>query len=376
MLAAMCPRSNGPGRPISNATRRFAPTALAWGLLVLTATDVSRAQEMIQVSVGAKRFIGAPLFVSTEQVLLMLRDGRIRELPGTRDAKVERLSDRFEAYSAQEVRGRLRREFDERFDITLTNHYVIVHPKGHGDAWGRRFETLLAHFIRYFAIRGMEIDRPSVPLVALVMHDRNEFFDYARSRGDRIAPTVVGYYSSGTNRIALYESGRSGAEPPASDLATIYHEAAHQAAFNTGVHSRLASPPNWASEGLGTLFESPGVWGGSPNGDRAAKTNARMLQAFRATFGPNGQRLDLRSMIDGDELFDSDPEGAYARAWAVSFFLAETRPAEYAAYLAHTAGKPDFHRTSVEERRHDWETFFPDPVEALEIQLRRFTERL
>jgi len=81
-------------------------------------------------------------------------------------------------------------------------------------------------------------------------------------------------------------------------------------------------------------------------------------------------------MIDGDELFDSDPEGAYARAWAVSFFLAETRPSEYAAYLAHTAAKPDFHRTSLDERRHDWETFFPDSLDALEIQLLRFVERL
>ena len=37
---------------------------------------------------------------------------------------------------------------------------------------------------------------------------------------------------------------------------TIIHEAAHQTAFNTGVHTRCGDSPRWLVEGLGTMFEA------------------------------------------------------------------------------------------------------------------------
>ena len=104
---------------------------------------------------------------------------------------------------------------------------------------------------------------PEVPMVVIVFDTRNDFLHYGISDGFRPGPEVLGYYSSRTNRVAMYDATRF-RHPTRGDwrqsAAMLVHEAAHQAAFNTGIHSRWTSPPQWLAEGLATLFEARGVW--------------------------------------------------------------------------------------------------------------------
>ncbi len=72
-------------------------------------------------------------------------------------------------------------------------------------------------------------------------------------QGDKIDSRVLGYYSSRSNRITLYDVGGTAAGSAAwhQNADTIIHEATHQTAYNTGVHRRFAQTPKWVVEGLG-----------------------------------------------------------------------------------------------------------------------------
>ena len=358
-------RASHSGR--SNVVRSHLIWTLILSLSVApTLQQQAAAEELICVSVGTKRYIGDPLFMSQSQILLLLRDGRLRELPGTSEAQVQRVGDRFEPYTHQQVRSRLSREFGSNFEISVTRDYVVVHPVGEGHRWTVQFEELYANFVHYFAVRGWEPAEPKVPLVAIVLHDRREFLDYAESRKDSIDPSVIGYYSSHSNRIALYDAG---SQATAENLSTIYHEAAHQTAFNIGVHHRFTPPPRWAAEGLGTLFETPAVWSANTYATRDGRINQRMLREFQRQVGNQADRIDLARLIESDDWFSTDPSGAYARAWAVSYYLSETRPYQYVEYLKRTAAKQPFQRVSSEERWADWNAVFSDDLRSLEMHI-------
>lgn len=356
-------------------TWRLALTVVVTSWLAISQIPTHRveADELVCVTVGDKRYVGDPLFISNSQILLLLRDGRLRELPGTSSVRIEKVAESFQPYTQQEIRGRLTREFGPNFEISMTRHYVVVHPVGQGDHWTVQFEELYAHFVHYFGTRGWQLEEPRTPLVAIVLHDRNEFLNYARSRNDAIDPNVIGYYSSHSNRITLYDAtAASGQGDPSANLSTIYHEAAHQAAFNTAVHARFTPPPRWAAEGLGTLFETPAVWSANTFATRDGRVNQRMKEEFIRQVGSQPSSIDLQRLLDSDDWFGSDPQGAYARAWALSYYLSETRPYEYVEYLKRTAAKGPFQRVSSEERWADWNAVFKDDLRSMELHMIRF----
>src|SRR5207253_9543744 len=41
------------------------------------------------------------------------------------------------------------------------------------------------------------------------------------------------------------------------NIATVIHEATHQIAFNSGMHTRYADNPLWLAEGMAMYFETP-----------------------------------------------------------------------------------------------------------------------
>ena len=113
-----------------------------------------------------------------------------------------------------------------------------------------RFEELYRSFVHYFSVRGLSPRRPAFPLVAIVFYSQQEFFRYSAQNGFRIGPGTLGFYSADTNRILMYDpDGGRGDDAAWQEAAeTIIHEAAHQTAFNTGVHSRYTMPPRWTVE--------------------------------------------------------------------------------------------------------------------------------
>jgi len=63
--------------------------------------------------------------------------------PNTKLAKeAVKTGPSFVPYSAAEMREMLQHEFDSRFEVSTTRHYLIVHPRGQRDEWADRlFET-------------------------------------------------------------------------------------------------------------------------------------------------------------------------------------------------------------------------------------------
>ena len=368
--------------------KSYSPRALrAFGLCCALVTAsallestvlIVQSQETVSVSYDQKRFVGRPLFQSSNQTILLARDGRVRRLPGSNRASVETISNEFVSYNHAELDKRLRKEFGPTFEVTFTQHYVVVHPQGQKQLWASRFEDLFVNFKHYFTVRGLSPNEPEFRLIALVFHNRGEFMAYSQRMKEPIDGRMVGYYSSRTNRIALYDSSNGGENLKRwkEDAATIYHEAAHQAAFNCGIHHRFTGPPRWVSEGLGTLFEAPGVWNGTTYIGRDARINRRMLETFQREFIETGDALDLEALISNDKIFQSDPQRGYALAWALSFYLSETQPDNYLKLLQQTSSKQSFQRVESLERRHDWDAVMTTPMASLERHMKDYFQKL
>jgi hypothetical protein len=336
------------------------------------------AQETISVSFDEKTFIGKPLFTSAHQTVLLARDGRIRRLPGSNSASITKISQNFKSYSHTDLESRLRREFGPRYEISFTRHYVVVHPRCQAEIWAKKFEMLFTSFQHYFESHGVTLQEPEFKLVALVFHSRPEFVAYTQRMKEPVGPRMIGYYSGRTNRIALYDAPQSEQGPAgfSEEDSTVYHEATHQAAFNCGIHQRFTAPPRWASEGLGTLFESPGVWNAASYSQPRDRVNRRMLKAFLKRVKSQPEVFNLEQLISNDELFQNDPVLAYACSWALSFYLSETYPNEYIEILRRTSEKAPFKRIPSAERKADWEAVFKQPLDSLEAQILNYYAQL
>jgi hypothetical protein len=73
-------------------------------------------------------------------------------------------------------------------------------------------------------------------------------------------------------------------------------------------------------------------------------------------------------VIAVDDLFEADPVAAYAEAWALSFYLCETRPQLYAKYLELTGGRDNFTEYSPAQRLSDFRSVFGQDLRLIENQ--------
>ena len=314
---------------------------------------------------------------TTTSLQLLGRDGRVWNVP-TSDARSARtLPQAFHGYSTSEVREQLTRELGKSFEITGTGHYLVAHPAGQKDAWSKRFEDLYRHFIHYFSVRGFKPREPEFPLVAIVWRNQQDFLRYAQSDGAKIGTNVLGYYSQMSNRITLFDIGAGSGSSQAwqQNADTIIHEATHQTAYNTGVHRRFAGNPRWVSEGLGTMFEAPGVWKAEDNRRPEDRINRGRLDQFRHLLPQRKVGL-IAEMISSDRLFETDANMAYCNAWALSFFLVETQQRNYAEYLRKTAARPAFQNYSGSDRLGDFTSVFGTNLGLLETHFLRYMSEL
>ena len=86
--------------------------------------------------------------------------------------------------------------------------------------------------------------------MAVVYPRQADFWQQAAREGMKQTPGVLGYYSPITNRILMFDAAAPGGGgfDWTTNAETIIHEAAHQSAFNTGVHVRFNDPPRWLVE--------------------------------------------------------------------------------------------------------------------------------
>ena len=71
-------------------------------------------------------------------------------------------------------------------------------------------------------------------------------------------------------------------------------------------------------------------------------------------------------------MFQAEVDRAYAEAWALSFFLIETRPRKYSELLSRTAARPAFARYDAARRRADFSAVFGGDFRRLEAEFLSF----
>jgi len=334
------------------------------------------AKFMLATEVDGQELEGQPLAWDQRQMFMLGRDGELYDFAPKHAENSRKTGRGFRGYSISEMRQRVREQFDRSFEISTTNHFVVVHPRGEWSAWSERLESLYRSFIHYMNVRGFNIQSPAVPLVAIVFRNQSEYYRYAAANGSKLQPGTLGHYDPQSNRIFLFDanSGRRGGDWSVN-AETIIHEATHQTAYNVGVHRRFAEQPRWLVEGLAMMFESRGVWDSRSTSTRKDRINEGRLYDFRSELEDRPNNT-IKRLVTSDQMFRTKPRQAYAEAWTLSFFLSETRPMQYSNYLARVSTQKPFSKYSARARLADFVKAFGSDLEMLDAQMRRFLEEL
>ncbi|MGD9720072.1 MAG: DUF1570 domain-containing protein [Pirellulales bacterium] len=352
--------------------------ALLGGGFAATPQAAARERFTMLVDIAGSEVEGMPLAWSDERVFLLARDGRLWEFAPRSATKFRKISSSFTSYSAAEMRAVLEREFAGRLEVTGTGHYLVAHPPGKGSFWSNRFEELYRSCVNYFQRRELRVREPEFPLVAVIWPRRDDFVRYAATQGSNVRSDILGFYSPLSNRVTLYD--QSGSMPSTrawlENEATIIHEATHQMAFNTGVHNRFTTTPLWVAEGLGTMFEAPGVWNWRDFPRQGDRINRDRLAQFRQWRQNGRQSGTLANLVGSDRLFQTNPPAAYSESWAWVFFLTETYPRQFGEYVQRTAQRADFEEYPLARRISDFTTVFGNDFRMLETNFLRFIDGL
>ena len=258
-----------------------------------------------------------------------------------------------------------------KLKVEISPHYVLLHDTSDSKV-GRKtrakaridlLETVYESYFMKFAMEGIVLEPPKEHLMVLLFAEESTFQRYA-TLVDPELQTAAGFWSPKDNVGVFYDQGTtkpmkqlaSMAEEmqkakvkmrgtaasqemahlansfellvkvarEESDIEVVSHEATHQLAGNTGVLPRGKIGARWAHEGLASYFETPAGagWGG------IGAVNQTRLADYRIVARDQGRnRLEL---IISDRLFymakdTGEAVEAYGQAWALTYFLMETR---------------------------------------------------
>ena len=294
-----------------------------------------------------------------------------------------------ESESPRELGRRILAELPAGFDIHLTRHYIVCFDTSRDYAkWAATlFERLHEAFGNFWKQAGLEPREPDQPLVVVIFARRADYEAYAARDLGAAADRVAGYYNFLSNRVTTYDltggpvqrqPGHIGdeilARPEAAGLiSTLVHEATHQMVYNTGLAQRIAPVPVWLNEGIATVFEAPdmraaGGWRG------LGQINRNRLERFRTSYRPGS----LEPLVCDDAAFRAADTAidAYATAWALTWFLLETRKPQLVDYVRTQAAKPALAADSPEQRLREFKEAFGATPADLEPQLIRHMSRL
>lgn len=354
---------------------------LLFGFLVPNSSLLAqnKAKDLtVKVSHKKRTYVGKPMAWDGSKMLLLRRDGRVSTLPVKSDKDFSKLKDGFYPYSSVELKARLRKEFGSGYQVSATQNFIVVHPKGAYSVWAQPFQQLYSRFQWYFKSRGFKLEKPEFPMVAVVLKSRHDFDRFLRKYHD-YNKGVLGYYSPTSNRIITYD--QTGGKGQKGDdwffnADTIIHEATHQTAFNTGIHSRYAPVPRWISEGMAMMFESPGINNSGSNPRLSDRINRDRLMSLKYFYKQNKIKGKTSEIVMRDDLFRSDPQLAYALSWGLSFYLNEKLPARYHGFLREDAKRKDFAAFTSKQRAAAFFKSFRLSFHDLENQMQRYFKDL
>lgn len=331
-------------------------------------------------------------------LLLESRDGILWALAPAEIVSAETSGSEFAPLDQERFTNSLLKDLPTGFQSYETAHYAICYDTSRDyAAWcGGMFERLYRAFINFWSRRGFELHDPPYPLPVIIFSDPQKYAAFAEGELGDAANSIAAYYSLRTNRVIMYDltgveavrsQGRARrgrlsinmllSQPAAEPLvATVVHEATHQIAFNSGLHTRYTDVPLWLSEGLAIYFETPDLstnrgWTG------IGRVNRRRLATLRRN--PSGRGPDhLERLVASDHLFRDTRTGpeAYAQAWALTHYLLRAREDDYVAYLKALSKKPRLVWDDEATRLAEFRKHFGNNFATLNAQLHEYIARL
>ena len=361
---------------------RLIAIVAACALAQFASTLSAATPALLELKVEKKTFLGKVVAKNDRMCWLMSQDGALHRIQTDKVSSFREVSPQFRSWSTTAVRDQLRRELGTGFEVAGTRHYIACAATAQkARDYAEILENTYRAFHTYFSVRGFKISEPEFPLIAIIFPDRAAFTKYAQAEKVAVNSTLKGYYLSASNRVALFESASTtpasarqaiSGSIEASLQDTLVHEATHQVAFNVGLHTRVGTNPRWVVEGLATVFEAPGIRNSNASQSASSRINPDRLVWF-GNFNKNRRKAkSLESFIADDEMFISASLDAYSQAWALSFFLIETRPGPYAKYLKSIAQRDPLRNYGPEERVADFKKAFGDNLPLLEAEFLRF----
>lgn len=280
---------------------------------------------------------------------------------------------------AKELGEKILAEMPPGSSFFVTEHYVVCYNTTETYArWNAKlYETRLAGFLKFWQSKGLKLQKPRFPLVALIFATKQDYVAYAKQDFDGSEGTF-GYYHQTKNRLASYDlTGIEGVLPPGvrvnreallntilarpeaeRTVSTVIHEASHQMAFNCGLQTRLGDNPLWLSEGIATFFETP-------NGIGKLNTfnYSNLIQILP------GRTPDTLAVLLTDDSRLRNAETTtmgYAEAWGLFHFLVNSNPKGMVKYLGIIRQLPVGSPSSSKERLALFQACFGDDLEKLE----------
>jgi hypothetical protein len=282
---------------------------------------------------------------------------------------------------------------DATFRIDTTDHYVIAAstPEAWSTWTGQLLERMQIAFGSYWKNRRFELHVPAAPLPVLILSDQAQFAKMAEFDRTPASAKGQGYFLVTANRIVLFDLTARDAAMPATTIAqvqrrvqqvpasvaTVVHEATHQIAFNRGMHRRYADNPVWLTEGMAMYFEAPDLK--SRRGwSTIGKVNRSRLSRFRGFLKGKREANSIETLVQSNSRFaDTDSAfDAYSEAWALTYFLIQTRVQDYSRYLKLVSQKQPLQWDTSEERLTEFKSAFGSDLTKLNRELLSYTSRL
>jgi hypothetical protein len=331
---------------------------------------------LVEFRIGNKWQSGLHLIESQSESLVIGRDGWLHTISRSEKSQAMRsIAGQFHPTTSVELRNQLRAEFGRDFEVIATQNFLVVQPKGRGSRWPKMFEQCHRSFVDYMERRGVKVRQGRFPMVAVVLPDARAMYDEIAKLGIDVS-RVAGLYANKCNRVMTHDGGAL-----SSIAATVRHEAAHQSAFNCGVHSRVNDTPSWITEGIGQMFEPAAMSSGQSGTRLVERVNRDSVRQLRETIDMEDPAEVARwvdRMIRSDDLFRNPTtiHTAYALAWSMMFYLAERDTEAFADILNFTATRPPFETYRSGQRMIDFERVIGSDVRDFSNRLTRFVANL
>lgn len=351
------------------------------------------------------------------------RDGQISKIELKSIIGMAKLPQDFRPMTVVDLRPELSKEFGRKFEYQTRGAYVVAAPPGMAKTYADLLDGVHRGYWHYFSRRSFGLTQPTFPLVAIIFPSQEEFAAYAKVDGIVATPTLKGYYSPQTNRIAFFQEAdvrkvttltapktvnelllaRKTPQAPCwhdefatplvieaadpqpfqagsfwavdSDTQdTLVHEATHQLAFNTGLHSRIGTTPRWLAEGLAMMFEVQ-LNKAAPDGPRGGKINQERLEWFVKSRSTRRHTVD-QLIADDDPMFAQSALDAYAESWSFAYFLSETRAPMFSKYLKRVSQRTPLEEYNSQARIEDFQAEFGTDLKRIEVEFLRYIDSI